>query len=326
MTNEFKGLRHYIDIVESKEQAVDEAGIMNALGQLGGAVAGTVANGANAVGNAVSGAYDAAKKGISGAVDAAGNAISGAVAPVVQGAKTGYANATGEPAPAPTQQASTGAGAGRGGQGGPTAAQLAANSAEKGQSASPKAGGKSDPAVLKLQQDLIAKGAKIKADGIMGPATQAAQKQFGGQAASPTPAATPAAAVDTAPVPASANASSSMTGAPAASNATANTTGGPANLGTAGTQATAGGYAPAPAAAAPENPFAPKADPKVAAWSKLSPAQQKWMGGADPTDPIILARMRKAVPDAPVAAPQQATMEGAGYDEIQRLVSLVQYR
>jgi hypothetical protein len=38
---------------------------------------------------------------------------------------------------------------------------------------------KSDPAVLKQQQDLIAKGAKIKADGVMGPATQAAIKQFG---------------------------------------------------------------------------------------------------------------------------------------------------
>jgi hypothetical protein len=36
-----------------------------------------------------------------------------------------------------------------------------------------------DPAVLKLQQDLIAKGAKIQADGIMGPQTQAAMKQFG---------------------------------------------------------------------------------------------------------------------------------------------------
>jgi len=37
-------------------------------------------------------------------------------------------------------------------------------------------GRRSDPAVLKIQQDLIAKGYKIKADGIMGPATQAAQK------------------------------------------------------------------------------------------------------------------------------------------------------
>jgi peptidoglycan hydrolase-like protein with peptidoglycan-binding domain len=32
--------------------------------------------------------------------------------------------------------------------------------------------------VLKQQQELIAKGAKIKADGVMGPATQAAIKQF----------------------------------------------------------------------------------------------------------------------------------------------------
>jgi len=37
-----------------------------------------------------------------------------------------------------------------------------------------------DPKVLALQKDLISKGAKIKADGIMGPATQAAQKQFSG--------------------------------------------------------------------------------------------------------------------------------------------------
>ena len=36
-----------------------------------------------------------------------------------------------------------------------------------------------DAGVMKLQQELIAKGAKIKADGIMGPATQAAAAQFG---------------------------------------------------------------------------------------------------------------------------------------------------
>lgn len=39
----------------------------------------------------------------------------------------------------------------------------------------PKGG---DPKVFALQQKLIAKGAKIKADGKMGPATQAAMKQF----------------------------------------------------------------------------------------------------------------------------------------------------
>jgi peptidoglycan hydrolase-like protein with peptidoglycan-binding domain len=37
-----------------------------------------------------------------------------------------------------------------------------------------------DPKVFALQQQLIAKGAKIKADGKMGPATQAAMKQFPG--------------------------------------------------------------------------------------------------------------------------------------------------
>lgn len=47
------------------------------------------------------------------------------------------------------------------------------------QAAKPKVPAKSDPAVQKIQQDLIAKGAKIKADGVMGPATQAAMKQFG---------------------------------------------------------------------------------------------------------------------------------------------------
>lgn len=56
-----------------------------------------------------------------------------------------------------------------------------------GQAAQPaKAPAKADPKVLALQKELIAKGAKIKADGIMGPKTQAAQAQFGGQAAQPS--------------------------------------------------------------------------------------------------------------------------------------------
>jgi len=57
-----------------------------------------------------------------------------------------------------------------------------------------KPAAKSDPAVMKQQQDLIAKGAKIKADGIMGPATQAAINQFGGAAPAAAPAVAPAAA------------------------------------------------------------------------------------------------------------------------------------
>lgn len=73
----------------------------------------------------------------------------------------------------------------------PAANPMAADPAQAAQAAAPAAaklptrpgqqtsGQKPDPAVLKLQQDLIAKGAKIKADGIMGPATQAAQKAAG---------------------------------------------------------------------------------------------------------------------------------------------------
>jgi len=59
------------------------------------------------------------------------------------------------------------------------AASMAGSMRSTGQpAAAAKPAAKSDPAVLKQQQDLIAKGAKIKADGIMGPATQAAIKQF----------------------------------------------------------------------------------------------------------------------------------------------------
>ena len=60
---------------------------------------------------------------------------------------------------------------------GQTAASMAGAMRSTGQAA-PKPAAKSNPTVLKQQQELIAKGAKIKADGVMGPATQAAIKQF----------------------------------------------------------------------------------------------------------------------------------------------------
>jgi len=41
----------------------------------------------------------------------------------------------------------------------------------------------------------------------------------------------------------------------------------------------------------------------------LSKAQEEWLGGADRTDPFIMARMRKAVPDEPKAAPKVDTGE-----------------
>jgi hypothetical protein len=72
--------------------------------------------------------------------------------------------------------------------GGAPAGPATAGGAPAGAATKPAAGAKSDPAVLKIQQDLIAKGAKIKADGVMGPATQAAMKQFGGAATKPAAA------------------------------------------------------------------------------------------------------------------------------------------
>ena len=41
----------------------------------------------------------------------------------------------------------------------------------------------------------------------------------------------------------------------------------------------------------------------------LSKAQEEYLGGADRTDPYIMARMRKAVPDEPKAAPKADTGE-----------------
>jgi hypothetical protein len=58
----------------------------------------------------------------------------------------------------------------------PTAAVPAAATKLPTRPGQQTSGRRPDPAVLKLQKDLIAKGYKIKADGIMGPATQAAQK------------------------------------------------------------------------------------------------------------------------------------------------------
>ena len=50
---------------------------------------------------------------------------------------------------------------------------------------------------------------------------------------------------------------------------------------------------------------------RAAILAKLSPEQRKWLGGADPTDPYIMARMRKAVPDQPTAAKDQAERDDA---------------
>jgi len=66
-----------------------------------------------------------------------------------------------------------------------------------------------------------------------------------------------------------------------------------------------GGFKPQPAAApaanAPANPWANDPE-KAKAWGALSPEDQKWLGGADPTDQFILARApNKGKPAAPAS-------------------------
>jgi hypothetical protein len=59
------------------------------------------------------------------------------------------------------------------------------------------------------------------------------------------------------------------------------------------------------------NPWANDPD-KSAAWAALTPQDQKWLGGADPTDPNILARApNKGKPAAPAAAAPAAAAPAA---------------
>ena len=47
----------------------------------------------------------------------------------------------------------------------------------------------------------------------------------------------------------------------------------------------------------------------------FSAEQEEWLGGADRTDPYILARMRSAVPDAPAKAPEDSPSGTSSYGE-----------
>lgn len=148
--------------------------------------------------------------------------------------------------------------------------------------AAPKKAAKKDPAVQARQQELIKAGAKIKADGIMGPQTQAAEKQFGAQidaqkataqqqSGGPTTVTNPAQANQAAATPAP-----SAEPAPAAEPAPVATTP-PPQANALGVQAQAGGAfgQPAPqqdnpnppngAAAAMASQSAPAAEPAPAA-------------------------------------------------------------
>ena len=50
----------------------------------------------------------------------------------------------------------------------------------------------------------------------------------------------------------------------------------------------------------PPNPWTNDPE-KSAAWEKLSLKDKQWLGGADPTDPYILSRMNRSLPDEPAA-------------------------
>ena len=135
--------------------------------------------------------------------------------------------------------------------------------------------GKFDPAVKKQQQDLIAKGAKIKDDGFMGPATQAAIKQFGAVAG----AAAGAVGQGTQPAPA----------APAAP-------------------------APTPAAPAAPSPYAGSPEQEKI-WNGLTQQDKDWLtkGGGKPNlmDPYIMARAPNGGKAAPAAATPAAPAPAA---------------
>jgi len=85
----------------------------------------------------------------------------------------------------------------------------------------------------------------------------------------------------------------------------------------AGIPVTSGAPAAAPAGATASgsaNPWEGKDPAKAAAWAKLSPEDQKWLGGADPTDTIILQRApnKGAAPAAPAGTPVADAVKASG--------------
>jgi len=280
-----KTLREYIDIINESNQ-VQEAGILNALGQVGGAIGGTAANAANAVGDAAKGAYNAVGNAVGGAVDA----VKAAGNDVAQGAKAGYAAATGAPA----------------------AGAAAKPAAKPGAAAKPAAaaGGQPEAWVKELQTKLNAAGEKLKVDGIMGPGTRAAQARH------PEVTTQPADAQAVAKDMLSANDGSAVSGAAAAPRNP--------NAGLAPAAPAAPAAAPSPWANDPAKDAAWKAlSPEDQKWLGkadptdtiiLSRAPNKGKPAAPATAPAA----------APAAAP--AVANESAYDEVQRLVNLVHYR
>ena len=303
MQNEFKGLRHYIDIVEGKQQVEEDA---NTAGNVTGQVARTAVNTATApIRGAVAGANWLADK-----AGQAWDATKQGVQNFAQGVQQGFTQGGVDPlAPIDSSKQAV---------------------ASYNQSGNQAAKTPTTPEEIKAFQ----KANGLTADGIIGPKTLAVMKQKGMQAPAAKPAAKPAQgqgakASATPAAPAAAPTTQSFddgskltttaTGQTAATdsagnpyvagtnNATANTTGAP-NMGQVNQ---AGGYDPK-AAQTPtkENPLA-----------GATPEQIKALGGANPLDPIIRNRMG--------LAPIPGLAEGTGYREdqtIARIVDLANYR
>lgn len=255
-----------------------------------------------------------------GIAGAAWNAVKGAGSAIANGAQKVLGSTAGKVG----LGAAAGAGALAAGQ------QLAGGAAPAAAGTTKPAGGKPDPAIMKQQQDLIAKGAKIKADGIMGPATQAAITQFGG--AAPAAPAEPAAPGAEAPVdttdPLAANNAQSTGAAPAAPAAPAQTFA--QNVAANKAAAQPGG---APAAAQPGLPASVPGS--VAQLSQM--AQQGLQTGqpASTDDLMKQAQAALAAKQAkPAAAPAGAAVQGqmaaesVGFqnEELSRIISLVHHR
>ena len=281
-------LREYIAVVEGEQHNEDAASVGQAVGNAVGGAAGLATAPVRAVGDAASYVSNNAGKWWDNAKQGVSNFAGG----VAQGAQQGWAATD----PAKMAQAAMGAG------------QAAAPAATT------KPAGNPDPAVMKLQQALIAKGAKIKADGIMGPATQAAQKQFGGQAAGATAA--PAAPAATTAPPAPTGSAALNPNTPGANAATTIPSGGLENQ---ANQAQKPAAAPAPTGSAALNPNAPGANAAttIPSGGLENQANQAQKPAAAPATAAVQNNANSSV---------QAESIGFQNDELSRLVSLVHYR
>jgi peptidoglycan hydrolase-like protein with peptidoglycan-binding domain len=223
------------------------------------------------------------------------------------------------------------------GVGGTLAAQkLAGGQAPAPAGTTAKVPGKPDPNVMALQQKLIAAGAKIKADGIMGPATRAAQAQF------------PNVTTQTAAEKAAAGGAGAGMVATAADQAAAGAAPAPTMTAADQEDADMGAAMQANAAAAPATAAAPtKAQQLVAQAGLPQPGasaedmlkNMQALPGMDPAKMMAdqqarMAAMKAKTAAAPAAAPTATAgtpppaTESVNFrnDELNRIVSLVRYR